>query len=139
MTTVISVRGKSRDELEADPNFVYVGRAVPRTRWKASKWGNPFKAGCSREVPFIFLQRAAVEKSIDRFVVIPIDWLVLTSEQAVDLFRRYVLASPSHRERLGELRGKTLGCWCGGWRPGQPDIACHAVCLAKLADAMEDD
>jgi hypothetical protein len=41
------------------------------------------------------------------------------------------------RKRLHELRGKTLGCWCGCWKPGEPELLCHAVVLAKLANAIE--
>lgn len=111
-TTVISVRGRNRDELLADPDFVYVGRSVRWTEWTASIWGNPFTAG---EYP---------------------------GEDAVDRYRRYILASPELMARLGELRGKTLGCWCGDFDGfgdlfGEPGFRCHALVLAELADSWE--
>ena len=53
-TSVVSVRGRDRSELLADPDFVYVGRLYsPRgnrggCRWPATIWGNPFKPGMSK-------------------------------------------------------------------------------------------
>jgi hypothetical protein len=38
-------------------------------------------------------------------------------------------------EEPAGIHGKTLGCWCGEWKPGEPKIACHAVVLAKMTDA----
>lgn len=84
-TTVISVRGKKRADLLADPDFVYVGRAVRWTEWTASVYGNPFTRG---EFP---------------------------GDDAVARYRRYATASPELMRHIGYLKGKTLGCWCGSY------------------------
>jgi hypothetical protein len=102
-TTVISVRGRNHAVLLADPGFVYVGRAVRWTQWEASIWGNPFIAG------------------------------EYEGDNAAERYRRYVLSRPELMRRLGELRGKTLGCWCGSY-PENLYLGCHAVVLAELAD-----
>lgn len=111
-TTVISVRGLSipdRAALVADPGFVYCGRAF--AGWPGSIFGNPFKGN----------------GAADRFR----DELQL----AIDCsnYSRHDFVAMA--EVLHTLRGKRLGCWCGCWSPGQPDIGCHAVALAELADA----
>ena len=36
------------------------------------------------------------------------------------------MCSPALLDRLGELEGKTLGCWC------KPDQACHGDILIEL-------
>jgi hypothetical protein len=111
MTRVISVRGKKRAELESNPDFVYVGRAVRFTTWtERSPWANPFSRPLGESSP-------------------------------VDQFRAYLDAriarEPDLLPRLrAELRGRILGCWCGVWEPGRPDIGCHAVVLAQLAEAL---
>jgi hypothetical protein len=129
VTTVISVRGLDRDILLADMDFVYVGRAVFRPQhWKASVWGNPFKVGMKRSVAVVILA-----DDIDNSVRAP----HLDAALACLFYRAWILKSPAHIERLPELRGKRLGCWCCNWSPGEPKIACHAVILAKLADAKE--
>ena len=127
-TTVINVRGRNRDELIAMPDFCYVGRWVSRTRWVGSDWGNPFKVGMKR--------RSAVG-----LLGHDIDCLpraeTLDVSLAVKFFRAWV-AMPSNplAVRIGELRGKVLGCWCVDWDgEGHPAAPCHAVVLAGLADA----
>lgn len=115
-TTVMSVRGLSREELEADPDFVYVGRSMPRQGWKDRGFGNPFNF---KRYP----------DAADRFA------------RALGAAIRGELSPPVFCEmarRLPELRGKVLGCWCGDWKPGDPEIGCHAVALAKAANASED-
>jgi hypothetical protein len=74
-TTVVHVR---------DGYQVYIGRAVPRRKFKASKWGNPYKV-----VP----GRSSVET-------------------ALLFYRAHVLATPELLAALPELVGKRLGCWC---------------------------
>lgn len=61
---------------------VYIGRAVPRRGFAASKWGNPF--------PLAMGSRADV----------------------IAAYREHLLASPDLLAALPELRGKRLGCWC---------------------------
>lgn len=54
--------------------------------------------------------------------------------EAVSRFAEWLGRNEKLLSRLPELKGKTLGCWCGTWKPGEPEIPCHAVVLAKLAD-----
>lgn len=65
---------------------------------RPSKWGNPYKIGRDGS-------RAEV----------------------VEKYRAYILSRPDLLAALPELRGKTLGCWCG-------PLACHGDVLAELAD-----
>ena len=130
MTTVVQVNAKAREEWEADPSFVYVGRAA-RGGWKNSIWGNPFKV--SRDsLMFVGPRPPAWTPAMKR----------IATQQAVAMFAGCVMSSDiepwtTMRARLHELCGKTLGCWCGDWKPGDPEILCHAVVLAKLANALE--
>lgn len=135
-TTVISVRKRNSRVLLADPNFIYVGRRIwhgDALGWPASIWGNPFKPGMTLG------QALAIWKAKHRAGVLDRASMELGAGAALhataaDLYDRYVLANPHLRSRLHELRGKTLGCWCGSWKPGELEIGCHAVVLAKLAD-----
>jgi hypothetical protein len=120
-TTVISVRGRDRLALQADPYFIYVGRSVPRLGWKGSIWGNPHKINhlaCGRQ------------DAVARFF-----------EDLTDALQGRAAIGESFREmarRLPDLRGKTLGCYCCDWRPGEPIVTpCHAIVIAKLADGLE--
>lgn len=81
---------------------VYIGRAVPRSGLKASIWGNPFKIG---------------EHG--------------TREEVMTKFRAWLLENPQLLERLPELKGKILGCWCA------PE-SCHGDILSELADRLPD-
>ena len=47
-------------------------------------------------------------------------------EEAVALYRAYILSSEELLSRLGELEGKTLGCWC------KPEELCHGDVLLDL-------
>lgn len=55
-----------------------------------------------------------------------------TRQAAVDLYRTWLLgdtvSAKAHRNRLHELRGKDLACFCP---PGEP---CHADVLLELAN-----
>jgi len=135
LATVISVRGRNRDELLADPDFVYVGRAVRHTAWADSKWGNPFKRG---QDPFQAMRILA--KVPGKAMAIEFDG-PLTTAKAVECFACHLESLKAHfgptwDQNISELQGKTLGCWCGHWEPGQPEIACHAVVLAKAVNAL---
>jgi hypothetical protein len=135
-TTVISVRGKKPDELLADPDFIYVGRAMPRQGWKASVWGNPFKPGMEENECWSIMDS-----------IPPMDCLIIERGQdgwtsfnparpnsLVAWFEMYLRVRKSLWDQLPDLKGRKLGCWCGFWQPGEPDIGCHAVVLARLAD-----
>jgi hypothetical protein len=62
---------------------VYIGRAVPRSGFKASIWGNPFKLGKDG-----------------------------TREEIMAKYRAWLRTQPDLMARLPELKGKILGCWC---------------------------
>ncbi|MBX6396077.1 MAG: DUF4326 domain-containing protein [Alicyclobacillaceae bacterium] len=79
-----------------EPYDVYIGRAMPRFGLARSKWANPFRIGRDG-----------------------------TREECIAKYREYVMSRPDLLEALGELRGKTLGCWC---KPNP----CHGDVLAEL-------
>jgi len=76
---------------------VYIGRP--------SKWGNPFAH---------FPGTLAV-------------YQVKTRDEAIASYRAWILNQPELLAQLGELRGKTLGCWCS-------PLPCHGDVLAELCD-----
>jgi hypothetical protein len=76
---------------------VYIGRP--------SKWGNPFKLA------------KATDAAEDR--TLRADLLVK--------YETWLRQQPALMSSLGELRGKTLGCWCA------PRL-CHGDVLARLAE-----
>lgn len=71
---------------------------------RPSKWGNPFtfKAGTIAE-------------------------LVVPYDEVLPRYEAWLRTQPHLMAALGELRGKTLGCWC---KP------CHGDVLARLADEV---
>ena len=94
-------------EWKKDPNNVYIGRNMSHYIPGAtgSKWGNPFPV-----------------KTYGR-------------DECVRKYRDYVKYDlkkhdgKTLRESLGELEGKTLGCWC------HPD-PCHGHVLVDLVSEM---
>jgi hypothetical protein len=82
---------------------------------RGSYWGNPFSH-----------LRASAAK-----------YLVATRKEAIESYRDYVLSRPDMMARLGELKGKTLGCWCVSkpWTFGDSppeDYVCHGQILIQL-------
>ena len=81
-----------------EPYDVYIGRANPSHGLKKSDWHNPFKEGRDG-----------------------------TREEVIAKFERYLLEQrPDLVEKLPELRGKVLACWCAPER-------CHGDVLLRLA------
>ncbi len=75
-TVVVNVR--------TDSSYtVYIGRAVPRRRLRASKWANPFKIGPDG-----------------------------TREEVIARYRAYLLERPDLLAEVSSLQGQRLGCWC---------------------------
>lgn len=66
---------------------------------RGSKWGNPFKIGPDG-----------------------------TREEVIAKYCDYIGERPDLLSAVGELRGKTIACWCS-------PQACHGDVLAELADA----
>lgn len=65
---------------------------------RGSDWGNPYKIGVDG-----------------------------TRHEVIEKYKLYLQSRPDLLARIGELKGKILGCWC------HPK-ACHGHYLAKLAD-----
>lgn len=70
---------------------------------RATRWGNPFSHLDNTKAQF----------------------KVETREEAISKYREWILTQPALLERLPELRGKVLGCWC------KPN-ACHGDVLLEL-------
>lgn len=68
---------------------------------RPSKWGNPYKI-----------------KDFE------------CRERCIDLYKQWLLTNEKLMSQIGELKGKTLGCWCA-------PLACHGDVLAKLAEATK--
>lgn len=79
---------------------VYIGRG--------SIWGNPY---------------THKEGTMAKYVVD-------SREEAIAKFEEYLLANENLMSKIGELRGKTLGCFC------KPK-ACHGDILLKYANAPQ--
>ena len=67
---------------------------------RPSCWGNPFEIG----------------RDGDR-------------EEVIRKYEEWIMKQPHLLARLGELKGKVLGCWCH-------PRACHGDVLARLADSI---
>lgn len=50
-----------------------------------------------------------------------------TREEVIQKYMDYLLTRPDLISRIGELKGKVLGCWCS-------PLACHGDVLAHLAN-----
>ena len=91
--------GRVANIKSGEPYDVYIGRANGRYRLQRSIWHNPFKIG----------------KDGNR-------------EEVIEKYERYLLEErPDLVERLPELRGKGLACWCAPER-------CHGDVLLRLAE-----
>ena len=53
------------------------------------------------------------------------EFQVATREEAIAKYREYLLSRPELMEKLKELKGKRLGCWC------KPD-SCHGDVIMEL-------
>ena len=83
---------------------------------RPGRWGNPFRIG---EVK-LFVNDADPS---DRRAILPEN-----AAQAVEAFR-WLASQTKYRERIAELRGKNLACWC------PLDQPCHADVLLELANS----
>ena len=76
-----------------------------------SKWGNPY----SHE-----------KKSLAKYIV-------KSRQEAIELYKYWILGQPELIASLGELKGKILGCFC---KPPHSD--CHGDILCVLADNFDE-
>lgn len=82
-----------------EPYDIYIGRP--------SIWGNPFTHIKDRTTKAEFV--------------------VSTREEAIMMYKEYLLNSPHLMVKLESLRGKVLGCWC------KPQ-ACHGDVLIEVME-----
>lgn len=50
-----------------------------------------------------------------------------TRAEVIEKYREYVLSNKYLMARIGDLKGKTLGCWCA-------PLACHGDVLVQLSN-----
>ncbi|MAH44255.1 hypothetical protein CMI37_00390 [Candidatus Pacearchaeota archaeon] len=76
---------------------------------RGTKWGNPFIVSTT-----------------------------VTAKEAVRRYESYLKRSIQMGGLdLKELQNKSLLCWCGAWKPGEPEIDCHGVILLKMANELK--
>ncbi len=99
--------------IKKDPYDIYIGRSGKGT---ASKWGNPFRIGDPHPKTGTPIQRA----------------------EAIRLFKEYVVRGEGLHllKDLGELDGKTLGCFCApkGGAGAHDPLVCHGQILLLLGE-----
>ncbi|HEY7975752.1 MAG TPA: DUF4326 domain-containing protein, partial [Ktedonobacterales bacterium] len=95
-----------------EPFDLYIGRSMNRyPELRATGWGNPFRPAPGDP----------------------------DAGNAIARYRAWLMEQPQLLARLGELRGKTLGCWCaplGGLYGDLEGRICHGQVLAALADEV---
>ena len=96
-TKVVRIR-RSGDKIVQDCD-IYIGRRITMGGWnlQESIWRNPYDV-----------------KTYGR-------------DKCLELYEEYVTNNEELMSKLGELRGKTLGCWCKPER-------CHGDILVKLVE-----
>lgn len=103
------------EEWHTDKNHIYIGRDMSFyvKGAKCSIWHNPYPVKKPNKV----------YKNNKKHY---------TLDESLQLFREYVENSQTLLNRLCELNGKVLGCWC---RPGR----CHGDVLAELVEKYCND
>lgn len=86
-----------------EPYDVYIGRG------HGSEWGNPFT-------------HIKSEATLAKFVV-------RTREEAIEKYKDWVKTQSHLMEKLPQLKGKRLGCWC---KPKK----CHGDVLVELINEL---
>lgn len=99
MTIVVNIANCRDFDPKTNPDDIYIGRFHTGEHgfYPKSEWHNPYQ-----------------EADFGR-------------EQAVELYRKYIVKRPELMARLSELKGKRLGCWC---KP----LPCHGDVLVRLVD-----
>jgi hypothetical protein len=129
---VISVRGKCRDTLKADPAFRYVGRCC--RGWSRSGYANPFRVGEEYWTKHGELFRCRQPGDAAELFAGCL-WDAATGER-LRIPGLYEMEFAHISEFVAELKGLTLGCWCTEYATDEPfrPAPCHAVILAELAE-----
>lgn len=92
------------------PNTVKVDRST--------RWGNPFVVG----------KHGTRAECVDLFGLLVVNGRVNANMRNAE---QQVMYLGRVQERIGELRGKNLACWC------PPDAPCHADVLLEIANAPQ--
>lgn len=109
-TVVVNIKTIPDFDPVENPDDVYIGRSHGSQHgiYPKSKWYNPYKIG----------------KSLFGTMV--------TREEALEMYKDYIVHDASLMESIHELKGKRLGCWC---KP----LACHGDILAELVNNTEEE
>lgn len=103
-TNLVNLRGYNLDQWRADPNNVYIGRAHGTTFMEDSVWANKWRITDT-----------------------------CTREEAIRNYESHINSDPVLCSQVGELWGKTLGCWC-------VPQSCHGEVLLKMiSNKFNDD
>jgi FMN phosphatase YigB (HAD superfamily) len=100
-TTKDTIAQRVREWCGQNERNVYIGRG--------SQFGNPYS----------HLDNTAAE------------FQVATREDAIEKYRAYIFSRPDLLEKLKELKGKRLGCWCVS-KNLQNHYVCHGQVLLEL-------
>lgn len=92
-------------------------------------WGNPITIGghfkvfpaSTDGIHWTYLQRIRPDPEFET---------VTTAKRAVELFRELLTNHPWKEQKLAQLRGKNLACWCST----EPGTFCHADVLLEIAN-----
>lgn len=99
-----------------DPFDVYIGRVNRGAGLEGSVWANLFRIGDAHPETGQPIHRA----------------------EAVELYKAWILRGGGRRllKHLGELEGKTLGCWCAneGGVGAHDELVCHGQILLLLLE-----
>lgn len=110
LTTVVNLKTTPGFNIN-NPDDIYIGRfhqSIQHGILPKSKWYNPYKIG-----KILFGTN-------------------VTREEALALYKDYILRDSSLMEALPELKGKRLGCWC-------KSLSCHGDILAELANNLKGE
>ena len=102
---------------------IYVGRP--------SIWGNPFQVGCHARIGGHIGGPGPIAGFTWQYCIAA-DWqagftTLLSAADCVEWYRRLV-ENGWHKNRLAELRGHDLACWC------PLDKECHASVLLEICN-----
>ena len=104
---------KDFDDWNSKENHQYIGRNmsfyVPGT--EKSIWHNPFPVANPRKT---------YKNNTKRY----------TLDESLNLYREYIINNPELMNRLPELDGKVLGCWC---KPNR----CHGDIIKELLENLD--
>lgn len=112
---------------------------------RPSKWANPFRLFGRSE--YLYCDASHRRKSFTPWVIFDHEQDIVknpaTTATAVSHFREWltgkfdaagIIRPCEITDRITELRGKNLACWCPLPKPGEPDI-CHAAILLEIANS----